>query len=262
MSMTLAQKLFGLDGKAALVTGGCGGIGSAVCAGLAGMGAKVAVADRELDKAVAVADALTQQGAESFAIAFDALSVADTGRMVDEVNRRFGRLDILVNTVGGQREEKAVDVTEENFDYVIDLNLKAVMFQAQAAAKHMIGGKQGGKQVHFGSVRSQLALRGRGFAAYCAAKGGLAVLCRQLAAEWAPDRVNVNVMAPTFVRTEQVRRWLEDPDFYKNLIGRIPMGRIAETDDVVGAVLFLVSPAADFITGHTLFLDGGVTTTQ
>jgi amino acid transporter len=95
-------------------------------------------------------------------IGFDALSVKDTGRMIDEVARRFGRLDILVNTVGGQREEKADDVTEENFDYVIDLNLKAVMFQAQAAAKHMIAGKQGGKQVHFGSVRSQLALRGRG----------------------------------------------------------------------------------------------------
>ncbi len=262
MSVTFAQKFFGLEGKVALVTGGCGGIGSAVCAGLAAMGAKVAVADRELAQAASQADALKANGAGALGLGFDALSVKDTGRMIDDVARHFGRLDILVNTVGGQREEKANDVTEENFDYVLDLNLKSVMFQSQAAARHMIAGKQGGKQVHFGSVRSQLALRGRGFSAYCAAKGGLAVLCRQLAAEWAPDRVNVNVMAPTFVRTAQVARWLEDPDFYRNLIARIPMGRIAETDDVVGAVLFLVSPAADFITGHTLFLDGGVTTTQ
>ena len=180
--------------------------------------------------------------------------------MVDDVAKHFGRLDILVNTVGGQREEKADDVTEENFAHVIDLNMKSAMFQAQAAARHMMQG--GGKQVHFGSVRSQLALRGRGFAAYCAAKGGLAILCRQLAAEWAPHRINVNVLAPTFVRTEQVAKWLNDPDFYRNLVARIPLGRVAETEDVLGAVLFLVSPASDFVTGHTLFLDGGVTTTQ
>lgn len=257
-----SKKLFGLEGKVALVTGGCGGIGSAVCSGLAAMGAKIAVADRELEQTNARVEALKTDGAQAVAAPFDALSVADTRRMIDDVARHFGRLDILVNTVGGQREEKADEVTEENFDYVIDLNLKAVMFQAQAAARHMIAGKQGGKQVHFGSVRSQLALRGRGFSAYCAAKGGLAILCRQLAAEWAPHGINVNVMAPTFVRTAQVARWLNDPDFYKNLVARIPMGRIAETEDVVGAVLFLVSRASDFITGHTLYLDGGVTTTQ
>jgi NAD(P)-dependent dehydrogenase (short-subunit alcohol dehydrogenase family) len=122
--------------------------------------------------------------------------------------------------------------------------------------------QESGKQIHFGSVRSQLALRGRGFAAYCAAKGGMGVLCKQLAAEWAPHRINVNMLAPTFVRTQQVARWLEDPVFYQNLVSRIPMGRIAETSDIVGAVLFFVSPASDFITGQTLYLDGGITATQ
>ena len=136
------------------------------------------------------------------------------------------------------------------------------MFQAQAAARHMIRQETGGKQIHFGSVRSQLALRGRGFAAYCAAKGGMGVLCKQLAAEWAPHRVNVNMLAPTFVRTQQVARWLEDPVFYQNLVSRIPMGRIAEPADIVGAVLFFVSPASDFVTGQTLYLDGGITATQ
>jgi len=260
--MTAAEKYFGLSGKTALVTGGSGGIGSAMCDGLAAMGAKVAIADQNLEKATALASELKSRGHEALALAFNALSVADTRRMVDAVATHFGRLDILVNTVGGQREEKADEVTEGNFDHVIDLNLKSAMFQAQAAAKHMIAGGNGGKQVHFGSVRSHLALRGRGFAAYCAAKGGLAILCRQLAGEWAPHRINVNVMAPTFVRTEQAATWLADPDFYRNLIARIPLGRIAETEDVVGAVLFLVSPASDFVTGHTLFLDGGVTTTQ
>lgn len=259
--MASIGNLFRLDGKVALVTGGYGGIGAAVCHGLAAMGASVAVAGHNREKCAALVEELAKAGTSAFAAPFNALSVDDTRRMIDEVAAHFGRLDILVNTVGGQREEKASDVTEENFDHVIDLNLKSVMFQGQAAAKHMVAAG-GGKQVHFGSVRSQLGLRGRGFAAYCAAKGGLSIMCRQLAAEWAPEKINVNVLAPTFVRTQQVEKWLADPVFYQNLISRIPLGRIAETDDIVGAVLFFVSPASDFITGQTLYLDGGITTTQ
>jgi gluconate 5-dehydrogenase len=255
------DELFRLDGKVALVTGGYGGIGEAVCRGLAGMGAKVAVTGHNREKAKACAEALRSQGSEAYAAGFEVTSVGDTERMVDEVAAHFGRLDILVNAVGVQREEKLGDISEENFDYVINVNLKGAMFQAQAAARHMIA-QGAGKQVHFGSVRSLLALRGRGFAAYCAAKGGMAILCKQLAAELAPHKVNVNVLAPTFVRTQQVARWLNDPTFYQNLVSRIPMGRIGEPGDVVGAVLFLVSPASDFITGQTLYLDGGVTATQ
>jgi NAD(P)-dependent dehydrogenase (short-subunit alcohol dehydrogenase family) len=120
----------------------------------------------------------------------------------------------------------------------------------------------GGKQVHIGSVRTLLGLRGRGYAAYCASKGGLAILCKQLAAEWASHKINVNVIAPTFVRTEQVAHMLSDASFYNNLVARIPLGRIAEPDDVRNAVLFFVSAASDFITGQTLYLDGGITATQ
>jgi gluconate 5-dehydrogenase len=260
--MTLADRLFRLDGKVALVTGGYGGIGEAVSRSLIELGASVAVTGHNEEKAHRCADALRREGGNAYATRFDALSPDDTRRMVDEVAAHFGRLDILVNTVGGQREENAGEVTEENFDLVIGLNLKTAMFQGQAAARHMIAQGGGGKQVHFGSVRSQLALRGRGFAAYCAAKGGLPILCRQLAAEWAPHRINVNVIAPTFIRTQQVARWLNDPDFYQALIARIPLGRVGETSDVVGAVVFMVSPASDFITGHTLYVDGGTTATQ
>lgn len=256
------EKLFRLDGKVALVTGGYGGIGEAVSRGLVAMGAKVAVSGHNKEKAQACADALERDGGEAYATGFDALSAGETRGMVDEVAAHFGRLDILINTVGAQREEKADEVTEDNFDYVLGVNLKTAMFQGQAAARHMIAGGAGGKQVHFGSVRSQLALRGRGFAAYCSAKGGLAILCKQLAAEWAPHRINVNVIAPTFVRTQQVARWLDDPDFYKALVSRIPLGRVAETQDIVGAVLFMASPASDFITGQTLYVDGGITATQ
>jgi len=111
-------------------------------------------------------------------------------------------------------------------------------------------------------VRSLLALRGKGFSAYCAAKGGLAILCKQLAAEWAPHNITVNMVSPTFVRTPQGERFLTDPAFYQSVVGRIPLGRIGETEDVVGAVLFFASPASNFVTGQTLYLDGGITATQ
>jgi NAD(P)-dependent dehydrogenase (short-subunit alcohol dehydrogenase family) len=260
--MTSSEKTFRLDGKVALVTGGYGGLGEAVCRGLVRAGAKVAVSGHNGEKAAACAESLRQEGGDTFAAAFDSLSVAETRSMVDDVVGHFGRLDILVNCVGLNREEKADEATEEMFDHVVDVNLKGAMFQAQAAARHMIRQGEGGKQVHIGSVRTLLALRGRGYAAYCASKGGLAILCKQLAAEWAPHRINVNVVAPTFVRTQQVAHMLADPQFYNTLVARIPLGRIAEPEDVWNAILFFVSSASDFVTGQTLYLDGGITATQ
>src|SRR2546427_676894 len=261
-SVVSLDQLCRLDGKVALVTGGYGGIGDRVSRGLAQGGAKVAISGHNADKATACAEALRKAGCDSYAATFDSLSVAETRRMVDEVAGHFGRLDILVNCVGLNREEKADEVTEEMFDRVVDVNLKGAMFQAQAAARHMIRQGSGGKQVHIGSVRTQLALRGRGYAAYCATKGGLGMLCKQLAAEWAPHGINVNVVAPTFVNTEMSARMLADESFYQSLVSRIPLGRIAEPEDVMQAVLFFVSPASDFITGQTLYVDGGITATQ
>ena len=260
--MASLEELFQLDGKVALVTGGYGGIGEAVSRGLASLGAKVAISGHNADKAADCAQALRTQGCDAYAAAFDSVSVPETTRMVDDVARHFGRLDILVNCVGLNREEKAEEVTEAMFDHVVDVNLKSAMFQAQAAARHMIRQGTGGKQVHIGSVRTLLALRGRGYAAYCASKGGLAILCKQLAAEWAPHKINVNVVAPTFVRTQQVAHMLADQQFYNTLVSRIPLGRIAEPEDVWHAILFFISPASAFITGQTLYLDGGITATQ
>ncbi|HZY71521.1 MAG TPA: SDR family oxidoreductase [Edaphobacter sp.] len=260
--MSAMDKLFRIDGKVALVAGGYGGIGEAVCRGLAAAGAKIAIAGHNEARAVACARAIAAEGYETLPIAFEATSVSDTERMVDEAAAHFGRLDILVNCVGLNREEKAEEVTEQKFDYVYEVNLKSAMFQAQAAARHMIRQGEGGKQIHLGSVRSTLALRGRGYAAYCAAKGGLITLCRQLSAEWAPHGINVNVIAPTFIRTEQVGAMLRDPEFSAKLVDRIPLGRIGEPDEVMSAALFLASPASNFITGQALYLDGGLTATQ
>ena len=260
--MTAMEQIFQLQGKVALITGGYGGIGEAVCRGLAESGAKIAIAGHNRERALACAKILQTQSYDAWATSFEATSVADVQRMVEETADHFGRLDILVNCIGLNREEKAEEVTEEMFDYVCDVNLKSAMFQAQAAARHMIRQGTGGKQVHLGSVRSLLALRGRGYAAYCAAKGGLITLCKQLSAEWAPHNINVNVVAPTFIRTEQVAKMLSDQDFYSNIVARIPLGRIGEPLDVMGAVLFFASSASGFITGQTLYLDGGITATQ
>jgi NAD(P)-dependent dehydrogenase (short-subunit alcohol dehydrogenase family) len=257
--MQLLNQLFSLEGKVALVTGGYGGIGEAVCRGLAGVGAQIAIAGRSREKGQALAD---DMGDGAYAAAFDAGSVQQIRTMVDDVAAHFGRLDILVNCVGLNREEPALDITEDAFDYVYTANLKSSLFLGQAAARHMVAGGAGGKQVFLGSVRTMLALRGRGYAAYCAAKGGLGTMCKQLAAEWAPHKINVNVVAPTFVRTEQVAPMLADPAFYSALTARIPLGRVAEPEEVMNTVLFFVSPASDFITGQTLYLDGGITATQ
>lgn len=258
----LLYSLFRLDGKVALIPGGYGGIGEAVCRGLAAAGAKIAVAGRNGKRAEGLVDSLKQDGYQAYAAPFDAQKTRDIRRMVDDTVEHFGRVDILVNCIGLNKEEKLLDVTEENFDYVYSANLKSAFFLAQAAAKYMIEQGEGGKQVHLGSVRTQLALRGRGYVAYCAAKGGLGTMCKQLAAELAPHKINVNVVAPTFVRTEQVAAMLSDPEFYATLTARIPLGRVAEPEEVMQAVLFFVSSASDFITGQTLYLDGGITATQ
>jgi gluconate 5-dehydrogenase len=255
-------KLFRLDGKVALVPGGYGGIGEAVCRGLAAAGARVAVAGHNAERTHALADALTGDGFDAMGAPFDANSVAEIRAMVDAVAAHYGQIDILVNTVGLNREEKLLDVTEANFDFVYTGNLKSALFLSQAASRHMIERGQGGKQVHLGSVRTMLGLRGRGYTAYTAAKGGLGTMCKQLAAELAPHKINVNMVAPTFVRTEMVAPMLADPQFYSALTARIPLGRVAEPEEVMQAVLFFVSPASDFITGQILYLDGGLTATQ
>ena len=239
-----------LRGKLAFVPGGYGGIGEPVCRALAAEGAKVIVAGRDAAKAKRLARELKVESA-----IMDVRDVAS----IEQALKPWKRIDILVNCVGASREQALDELSEEAWDEVLGTNLKAAMFIAQAVARRQ---KEGGKQVHLLSVRAQLGLRGRGYSAYCASKGGLAMLVRQHACELGARGICVNGVAPTVVRTEMGAHWLKNPKTRAWLKERIPLGRVAAPRDVVGAVLFFCSPAADYITGQILYVDGGITASQ
>lgn len=254
--------LFDLHGKVAFLPGGYGGIGEAIAWGLAQSGAKVMIAGRDIEKAKKLASQLTDAGYEADAIALDATSVADIGHAVQKVIDVYGQIDILMNCVGTQKEQMLLEVTEDAFDEVYQVNLKSAMFLAQAVAKHQISRGKGGKQVHLLSVRSQFGLRDRGYSAYCSTKGGMVMLIKQHAMELAPKGITVNGVAPTFVYTEMIQHVMENDEFRQGLLDRIPLGRIADPKDIVGPALFFCAPASGFVTGQTMYVDGGITSSQ
>ena len=254
------RTLFNLDGKIALVAGGGGDIGKAISEGLASFGATVVVCGRTANKANTVAAGIVAAGGKAFGSGLDLLDTKNVGSFVDEMVAHHGSVDILVNCVGTQIEAPAEDYTEQDWDHIFAVNLKSAFFLSQAVAKHQIAGV-GGKHIHVTSVRSALGIR-RGFIGYCSSKGGMNMMVKQLASEWAKHNICVNGIAPTFTRTELVRPYLEDPAFYNPLIARIPMGRIAEPSDLAGLAIYLSAPASDFITGQIVFADGGVTACQ
>jgi gluconate 5-dehydrogenase len=225
-------------------------------------GATIVIGGRSADKANALAAQLTDAGHAAAGIEVDCGDVQAIRDAVETVFADHGRIDILLNCVGKQREERLGEVTEEAFEDVFRINLKAAMFLGQAVAAKQIAAGAGGKQIHLLSVRSQLGLRDRGYSAYCASKGGLVMLVKQHAMELAPHGINVNGIAPTFIYTEQIRHVMENDDFRRALHERIPLGRIGEPKDIAGAGLFLSAPASDFITGQILYVDGGITASQ
>lgn len=256
------RPMFSLDGRVAFVPGGYGGIGESVSWGLARQGATVAIAGRSVEKAETLAQRMRDAGHRAIGLALDVQSVSEIRQVVKRVVDEFGSVDILCNSVGIQREQAILDVTEEAFDEVYAVNLRAAMFLAQAVAARQIQQGAGGSQVHLLSVRSKLGIRARGYSAYTSTKGGLAMLVRQHAVELAPHQITVNGVAPTFTYTDMITELMKDRAFHRQVTDRIPLGRLATPQDVVGSVIFMVSPAASFVTGQILYLDGGITACQ
>lgn len=247
-------------GKVAFVAGGYGGIGEACARALAQAGATVVVAGRDGAKAAALAASLAGAGGAS-AATFDAREVESIRAAVAQAERDHGGIDFLVNCAGTQKIEPLLEVTEEAYDRVVDVNLRAAMFLSQAVARGQVARERGGRHVHLLSVRAQLGMRDRGYSAYCSSKGGLVLLIRQHAVELARHGITVNGVAPTVVRTPMASDW-SDPEIFRRLLERIPLGRIAEVDDVTGPVLFFLGAGAAFVTGQVLYVDGGITATQ
>jgi gluconate 5-dehydrogenase len=257
-------ELFRLEGRVAIVAGGSGGIGIRTCAALAGVGARVAVIGRSAERLAAATDAVAAAGSEALPVVGDMTAKADADRAVAEVLERFGRVDILINAIGGGAGavlHNAEDYPEKDWDWIFDLNLRSTLLPSQAVARAMIAAGTGGRILNLSSVRGQLGLNA-GYSAYVAVKGAINALTRQHATEWAKHGITVNAISPTFVRTPQVESMLADRVFYEKLIARIPLGRIAEPDDLIGAMLFFCSDASSFVTGQILTLDGGLTATQ
>ncbi len=256
--------VFSLEGRVALIPGGGGAIGSAIAAALAGAGAHVTVVDVTEERAEAAAAKLRETGADVLALGADVTREAECARIVAATIERFGRLDIIVNCVGGGAGKvlfNAEEYPRDAWDWIYELNVRSTLLATQAAARAMIAGGRGGRVVNISSVRAALGINA-GYSAYVAAKGAISSLTRQWATEWAKHGITVNAIAPTFVDTPQVAMLLDDPVFKAGVVSRIPLGRVGGTSDLTGAVIFFCSDASSFITGQILGIDGGLTATQ
>ena len=256
--------IFSLQDRVALIPGGGGGIGAPIAEAMAQAGARVAVAGRNAEPLQAAVDRVTAAGSEGLAVTGDATSEADAERMVRETIDRFGRIDILVNAVGGgagKALHPAEGYPRDAWDWIMELNVRSTLVPTQAVARAMIERGEGGSILNISSVRANLGINA-GYSAYVAAKGAISSLTRQWATEWAKHRIRVNAIMPTFVDTPQVAMMLEDPAFKAGIVSRIPLGRVGETRDIIGPAIFLVSDAASFVTGQVLGIDGGLTATQ
>lgn len=247
---------FSLNGKTALITGATGGIGKAISFAFAASGVRVFLSGSSEEKLKQLSGEMEAEGVEVYYKAIDITQSGASNELVEAVVDTMGSINILVNSAGINRPQKSVDVTEENWDAILDINLKATFFTSQAAAKFMM--KQGGgKIVNLSSQAGSVALPLR--AAYCSSKGGVDQLTRTLAVEWAKNNILVNAVAPTFVLTPLTKGMFENKEFLDYVVDSIPLGRIAEPEEVAYAVLFLASDLSNMITGHILMVDGGWT---
>ena len=256
--------IFRLDGRTALVAGGGGAIGSALARALAGAGASIAIVDQSAERLEASAEQIRAGGGACLALAADFTAEADAERVVAETVEQFGRLDILVNAVGGGAGKVLFDAEaypRDAWDWIYELNVRSTLVVTQAAVKAMIAAGNGGRVLNISSVRAALGINA-GYSAYVAAKGAVNSLTRQWATEWARHGITVNAIAPTFVDTPQVAMLLGDPAFKASIVSRIPLARVGDTDDLTGPALFFCSDASAFVTGQILGIDGGLTATQ
>ena len=244
-----------LQGKVAIVTGSTKGIGRAVAIGYAEEGAAVIVCGRSEDLAKSLAEELTQKGKKAVALRLDVTSADSVNQVVDQVAKQFGKIDILVNNAGiSPIWRRAEDTGKQDWDQIIATNLTGAFLCAQAVGKVMIKQKSG-KIINMTSVGGEVALPR--LVAYCASKAGIISLTQVLAAEWAQHNILVNAIGPSYVETEFTAGLRGNERIYDDLKNKNLLKRFAQPDEIVGTAVFLASDESNFITGQTIFVDGG-----
>ncbi len=256
--MTDELPSFDLSGKTALVTGASRGLGRAISLALAKAGADIALGLRNPDADAGVAAAVEALGRRATKVRMDVLDLPQSYAAIDSAIATLGGIDILVNNVGGGTEGPIEDFSEAEFDETIALTVKSTFFVSQYVGRHMIARGKGGRIVNMGSQAGAIALPGE--AIYCLSKAAVAHMTKCFAVEWGKDGITVNAVAPTFIETDGTAAALSNPAFKADTIERIAaLHRIGQPQEVSGAVVFLASPAASLITGHTILIDGGWT---
>ncbi|HEX5415933.1 MAG TPA: glucose 1-dehydrogenase [Chloroflexota bacterium] len=259
MGTSIPTPNYRLDGQVALITGSGSGIGQGAAWALARSGADVVITElpQLRERAQETARAIAEEtGRRAIAVDLNVTDLASIDAAVARTVETFGRLDVLVNSAGINRTKPVFEVTEEDWDLVLDVNLKGLFFCCQSAAREMTR-RDGGAIVNIASINGVVGYFKR--APYCASKGGVVNLTRELAIELAPHQIRVNAVGPTYTETPLTIPTLGDPETRADILRRSPMGRVGQVEDMVGAIVFLASPAAGLVTGHTLLVDGGWT---
>jgi len=256
--MSDAQVSYRLDGQAGMITGSAGGIGTALAVGLAAAGADIVVGDlaKQRAKAEGIAQKVRALGQRSLVVTLDVTDLPSIEAAMAASVSEFGKLDFLVNNAGLNIRKPVLDYVEAEWDKLASVNLKGVFFCSQIAARQMVA-QGGGKIVNIASQLATVAMRRCSI--YAVTKAGVAHMTRAFALELGPQGITVNAVGPTFVSTPLTVPLFTDPEFVAENLPKIPSGRFGTTDDVLGAVRFLLSPAADLINGQLLLIDGGYT---
>ncbi|SEE91474.1 gluconate 5-dehydrogenase [Burkholderia sp. WP9] len=250
--------MFDLTGRRALVTGSSTGIGYALAKGLAGAGAELILNGRNAARLAEAVSRLRDEGATVHAASFDVTSADDVEKAIGDIEREIGAIDILVNNAGMQRRAPLEQFSHEQWQELMKTNVDSVFLVGQAVARHMIERKRG-KIINICSVQSEL---GRpNIAAYTASKGAVKMLTKGMAIDWGQHGIQVNGLGPGYFKTELTEALVNDETFSKWLTGRTPSRRWGDVEDLVGAAVFLASGASNFVNGHILYVDGGVTAT-
>lgn len=248
------MNLFSISGKVAVITGGSMGLGRSMAVGFGAAGAKVVIASRTKRLIEETADEITKKGGEALAVSVDIRSQEDIEKMFNAAAERYGRVDIVVNNAGIAPMNKTIDISDEEWDNVISTNLKSTFLVSKAAAKKMIGQKYG-RIINIASVLGKMASNVSSH--YCSSKAGVIQMTRAFALEWARFNINVNCIAPGFFDTNMTKAQQSDKKHMSFLMSKIPFQRLGRPGEIVGTAIFLSSDASSYITGATIFVDGG-----